>query len=164
MIVVSDASPLISLSAVGHLDLLKDLFGEVWIPDAVLDEVRESGAGRPGSSEVGALAWIKIESIRDSTLMRALLEDLDRGEAEAIALGVQVAADLVVMDERRGRNAAKRLGLRVVGVLGMLVAGKNAGLIPSVGAVLDRLVAEAGFRVSSALRDLVLRSVQEDSS
>lgn len=96
--------------------------------------------------------------------MNALQLDLDKGEAEAIALAVESEAGLLLMDERRGRRAASRLGIPVVGVLGILVKAKETMLLPAVKPVLDDLRSKAGFRVSRQLYERVLQEVGESSS
>ena len=130
MIVVSDASPLISLAVTGHLELLKNLYGQVLIPEAVYQELTDSDPGLPGTIEVQTLEWIVSHPVTNVIVVRALQGELDHGEAEAIALAVEVQAELVLIDERRARAVATRLGLNVVGVLGVLVEAKHKALIP----------------------------------
>ena len=160
MIVVGDASPLIGLSAVRRLDLLRQLYAEVLIPEAVRDEVRAL-PNAPGAADLLAAEWIRVHPLNDTRLLRALAGELDPGEAEAIALAAEVGADLLLIDERRGRASAKRLGLRVVGVLGVLVEAKEKGLLPAIRPVIDALVYETGFYLSDALRRSVLDRVGE---
>jgi predicted nucleic acid-binding protein len=161
LIVVSDASPLISLGAVGRIELLRQLFGEISIPPAVLQEVTEAGAGRPGAFEVQTAGWIASRTVESEFLPRALEGELDRGEAEAIALAVQLRAHLLLVDERRGRRVASRFGLKVVGVLGILVAAKRQGFLLKIEPVLGDLREKAGFRVSPALYQRALEEVGE---
>lgn len=123
MPVVTDTSPIMNLAIIGELSLLRDQFGEVLIPRAVLEELRVE-ENLPGSQSVrDALkaGWIRIEAVKQDPLVRAMERDLDKGEAEAIALAMQVNADWVLMDERDGRKAAKSMKLKVVGVLGILL-------------------------------------------
>lgn len=90
MIVVSDASPLISLAIVGHLEVLRHLYERVVVPGAVYQEITGSGPELPGASEVQALEWIVSQPVQDDVVVRALQGELDHGEAEAIALAVAV--------------------------------------------------------------------------
>jgi predicted nucleic acid-binding protein len=99
--------------------------------------------------------------VMDHALVVALQMELDEGEAEAIVLTKELAADLVLLDERRGRVVASRLGLRFVGLLGVLIEAKQKGSIPAVKAVLDDLVAKAGFWVSQQLYARVLQAAGE---
>ena len=153
MIVVSNSSPLISLGAIGRLDLLHELFGEISIPLAVLQEVR--------SVEISTESWIDPREVESPTLPQALESELDRGEAEAIALAIELKADLLLMDERRGRRLAARFGLKVLGVLGILVDSKRNGLIEKVEPVLIELQKKAGFRISPELYRRALQEAEE---
>jgi uncharacterized protein len=161
VIVVSDASPLIALAAIKKLDLLRALYREIVIPSAVFDEVTAVRQTAPGADELRAATWIGVRQAGDRALVEALSMELDAGEAEAIALAVEVEADLLLMDERRGRIVATRLGRPVVGVLGVIVEAKAAGLISAVRPVLEALVGEAGFRISSTLHERVLAAAGE---
>ena len=158
MIVVSDASPLISLAATGYLEILKQLYEQVIIPEAVSQEITGSTPDLPGASEVQTLEWIIAQSVQDHVVVRALQSELDAGEAEAIALAVELQADLLLIYERRARVVATRLGLNVVGVL---VEAKHKSLIPHLKPILDVLITRAGFRVSPQLYERVLQAVGE---
>ena len=140
MIIVSDASPIISLAAVEKLELLRFLYGRVFIPEAVYHEIAVVGRDQPGASEVQLLDWIEIRSVTEQHLVRSLQGELDVGEAEAIALALELKVGFLLVDERRARKAAHRLGLEVVGVLGVLVEAKQKGLIHSLKPVVDDLV------------------------
>lgn len=161
MIVVSDTSPLIALATIGKLDLLKQLYGEVLVPRAVHDEAASVRPEAPGAMEVRSASWIHVRAVNDQLLVAALSLHLDVGEAEAIALAVESDADLLLMDERRGRLAAMRLGRRVVGVLGALVEAKQRNLITHVRPLLDTLATDAGFRISPELHARVLEAASE---
>ena len=87
--------------------------------------------------------------------------NLDKGESEAIALALEMNADLVLMDERRGRFMARRLGLEVIGVLGVMVEAKHKGHLDKLKPALDELVGKAGFRIHDTLYRQVLIAVGE---
>ncbi len=106
MIVVSDSSPLIALADVGQLRLLRDLFSTVLIPEAVYQEIVVQGAGSTGAEAVQSAAWIEQRGVANTGLADVLKLELDEGEAEAIALALESGADLVLLDERRGRQRA----------------------------------------------------------
>lgn len=89
-------------------------------------------------------------------------QDLDRGEAEAIALAVEEEADLLLMDERIGRESANHLGLRYAGLVGVLIEAKSKALVREVKPLLDALRDVAGFRLSQDLYARVLKDQQED--
>jgi uncharacterized protein len=103
----------------------------------------------------------QTRSVSDRTLVEALGNELDIGEAEAIALAVEIQADRVLIDERRGRLIANRLNLRYTGILGILVEAKSKGLIPEVKPLLNALINQAGFWVAEPLRNSVLELVNE---
>lgn len=147
MIVVSNTSPLINLAAVGQLDLLRQLYGQIVVPQAVYDEIVVRGAGLPGAAEVQSGGWIMCRSATEQNVVTALLSELDHGEAETIALAAEVHADLVLLDERMARRVAVRFGLKFVGLLGVLMEAKAKGLIPAVRPVVDLLRSQAGHSV-----------------
>ena len=155
MIVVSDASPLIALGRIGRLDLLKEIFGSLMVPDAVWREVVEAGMGKLGANTVATMPWISRQSVRDTDLVKLLRQDLGAGEAEAIVLARESGADFLLIDERIGRSAAKRLGLTVVGLVGVLIEARERGLLVDTGSLMDQLHGEAGFWISEELRKLV---------
>jgi predicted nucleic acid-binding protein len=161
MSTVSNASPLISLARIGKLDLLRQLYGELTIPSAVWQEVVVEGVGQPGASDVEAAAWIERRAVANRELVRALQQELDAGEAEAIALALEIGAELLLMDERLGRETARHLGLRYTGLIGILIEAKRKGLVGVVKPQLDALRDLAGFRVSDALYTRVLRDEGE---
>ncbi len=119
MIVVSNASPLVGLASIRQLDLLKQLYGKVHIPEAVWREVVINGAGQPGSTEVENAGWIKRHQVANTRLVQSLLQYLDEGESEAIALAVELRAELLIIDERLGRDTARHFGLNFTGLIGL---------------------------------------------
>jgi uncharacterized protein len=161
MIIVSDTSPIINLAAVGQLDLLRQLYQHLIIPQAIYDEIVIAGAGQPGAVEVKAAGWIETRRLRDQALLKVLLLELDRGEAEALALAAELKADLLLIDESKGRAIAARLGFTHIGLLGILVQAKQRGIIGAVKPILDDLIVKAGFWISGDLYRRVLQAVAE---
>jgi hypothetical protein len=159
--VVSNTSPLLNLALIGELPLLQRLFDKVVVPEAVRSEldVHFIGAGTGVGSPLPH--WIETLPVTNQALVRSLSLELDAGEAEAIALAVEMQADIVLLDERLARRVGARLGLRFVGVLGLLVESKRRGLIPFVKPVLDALITRAGFWVGNSLYLRVLAEVGE---
>ena len=131
---VSNTSPVLNLAIIGQLSLLRQQFGEIWIPPAVLEELRV-GEDLPGSQSVREAiesGWLRVEEVRDQPLVQVLQRDLDKGEAEAIALALQVQAEWTLLDEREGRRVAKSLRMKVTGVLGILLRAWREGELPSL--------------------------------
>jgi predicted nucleic acid-binding protein len=159
--IVSNASPLINLARIGKLDLLRQLYGEILLPEAVWHEVVVDGAGQPGANEVEAAAWIGRRSAKNKQLVQALLQELDAGEAEAIALALEEGADWLLMDEPLGRESARHLKLRCIGLVGVLLAAKRKGLIPAIKPCLDALRDLAGFRLKDSLYTRILKDENE---
>ncbi|MBI5253908.1 MAG: DUF3368 domain-containing protein [Euryarchaeota archaeon] len=119
MIVVSNSGPLIALAKLGLLFILKEFFGEVFVPPEVWNEVVERGKGKPGEEEVRKAKWIKVREIEDRLSVEVLCRDIGRGEAEAIILAKKTNA-LLIMDEKIPREIATSLGLEVTGTLGLV--------------------------------------------
>jgi len=156
MTVVADASPLIALARIGRLDLLRTVFGGLLLPDAVWGEVVAAGLDKAGSATVMQADWIERRRVADAGLVLLLMRDLGAGEAEAIVLARETGADFVLIDERAGRTAAKRLGLRVTGLVGVLIEARERGILLDAAAVVDDLQRKAGFWLSDELRLMVV--------
>jgi uncharacterized protein len=158
MIIVSDTSPISNLLQIGEIELLRLIFSRVIIPDAVYHEICEVEANRTALIQ---LDWIERMTVSDTTLRDRLLLTVDPGEADAIALAVELSADYLLIDEALGRSVAKDLGLNITGLLGVLLRAKRDGHITQIKPYLDRLVNEVGFRLSAALIDDALYQAGE---
>ena len=159
---VADSSVLIALSSIGQLSILKRRFvGGVLIHDAVWHEVVEVGGERPGAVEVQESVWIQRRSVKDRDYVSLLCVELDAGESEAIVLARQEQADVVLLDEKEARRVARRLGIHVLGTVGLLIWARRHGLIPSLREQLRALREEGGFRLSWELCLAALRRVGE---
>jgi len=161
MSVVSNASPLINLARIGRLELLPQLYGELIVPEAVWHEVVVEGAGQPGAEEIEAASWIQVQQTKNRELVLALRQELDAGEAEAIALALETEADFLLMDEHLGRETAVHMGARCVGLIGIFVEAKRRGLVSEIRPLLNALRDVAGFWVSETLYRRVLRDEGE---
>jgi uncharacterized protein len=154
MIVVADSGPLIALASIEQFDLLRLLFSKISIPKAVREEVIATQEKLPGAEEVANATWIQVLDIRDTTAVQILRDRLDIGESQAIVLSIELRADLLVIDEARGRRVADAHGLNKTGTLGILVMAKRLGLIRSVVPLLDDLLIK-GFRMSVELYNTI---------
>lgn len=161
MIVVSNTTPLIGLASINQFHLLHAILGEIFIPTAVYHEVvtqgRESGGAKQQVTEAN---WIKTIAVQDELAVQLLLDELDRGEAETIVLAKELAADWVVMDEKKGRRKLSQVGLPKIGTIGILVKAKQVGLISQLHPELERLRSQ-GFSISQSVIDSVLVQVGE---
>jgi len=162
LIVVSDTSVFTNLAAIGHLHLLQQLYDRIFIPTAVYQELIVYPPVS-GTVEVQTLQWLEVRSVRDRAMVEQLQNraQLDPGESEAITLALEINADLLLIDERRGRTEANRLGIRITGLLGVLVEAKQRALISAVQPLMDDLIATSQFRVSQALYSQILAIVGE---
>jgi len=163
MPVVRNTSPILNLAIINRLDLLRQQFGEVLIPPAVLSELK-ADTDFPGADRIREAllqAWLQARELTNVNLARVLNRDLDQGEGETIALALQFGLDTVLMDEHDGRVAAKAMGLTPVGILGVLVRAKRAGALESVESAMRALQDEAGFYIADDLFDAVLREAGE---
>ena len=117
----------------------------------------------PGSTEVQTASWLEVQPIANREVVERLQSKvkLDPGESEAIALALELGADLLLIDERRGRTEANRLGIKITGLLGILVEAKRKKLIVAVKPLMDALIATSEFRVSLALYSQILDVANE---
>lgn len=145
--IVVDSTCLIGLERISGLDLLPALFDPVYVPPEV---AREFGS---------VLPWFSVVAPQDRALVDALNMLVDSGEAEAIALARELG-HRVVLDDRRARSVGLKMGLAILGTLGLLIQAKRAGLISAIRPHLDRLES-LGFHMSHGLREEALRLVNE---
>jgi len=158
LIVVSDSSPVVALARIELLDILPKLYGRAVVPVSVYQEISRPHLQFPLFPE--RWPWLSVQAVNDSRRL-ASLSHLDAGEAEAILVAVEIGADLLLMDERKGRKAAVTMGLHVTGLLGILAEAKRAGLIERLAPILNQLTEHADFWLDPVLRDAVLRQVGE---
>lgn len=159
MLIVSDTSPITNLIQVNQLELLNKMFGEIVIPNKVFEELSVYEGHK---EEIGNQDWILIKSVKNKELVKALEKQLDSGEAEAIILAKELEADLLIIDERKGRKAAEEYGLKIIGLLGVLIQGKKKGHIDKLKPILDELIEEVGFRVGKKLHERILKEIDEE--
>ena len=160
---VSDSSVLIHLGVIGRLELLPALFEAVLVPDAVWQEVVTQGRSKAVVEKVQAAAshgWLRVETARNAALMQTLRQNFHAGESEAICLALEQRADVLLMDETDGREAARNLGLSTKGVVGLLIQAKRAGHLAEVRPAMMQLV-QSGFYLSPELIAQALQEVGE---
>jgi len=164
MRVVSNTSPVSNLAIVNRLGLLKARYEQIAIPPAVHDELQllSHPEGRERLAQALREGWIVVEPVPFPEQAALYLEVLDSGEAAALALALQTGAEVLLMDERKGRGLAQQFGQRVSGILGMLVWGKEHGHVESLTAEMVRLISEARFFIHPALQAYMRAAVGEE--
>jgi predicted nucleic acid-binding protein len=165
-VVVSDASPLICLAAIRRFDLLRLLYGEVLIPEAVWREITRAPAfAAPASLQVATDArnagWLQVATAVNRPLVTQLETVLDPGEAEAIALAVERAPSLLLIDEQEGRQTARTLGVPLTGTLGVLLRAKALGHASAIKPLLTELVEQHHFRLHPRLVQQIVAEAGE---
>jgi len=157
--IVSNTTPLISLLKLSRLDILKELYGEIFIPTAVYKEI-EAGKHKNYYQDLSKIEWIKIIPVKDKQAIKYFL-DLDAGEAEAIVLATELGAHLVILDEKLGRYYAKHAELIVTGTVGVLIKAKRQGIINELKPLLTELTSKDVW-ISDKLIAEILAQVGEN--
>jgi predicted nucleic acid-binding protein len=150
--VISNSSPPIALTQISQLDLLRRLHPRVSIPPAVAREVEPTVAQLP--------VWITVRELAHSLQPSTVAASIGPGEREVISLGLEFGAALLILDEQPARRLAGSLGLRVIGTVGILMAGKQRGFLAKVRPELDRLRA-VRFFMDQELYDRVIAQAGE---
>jgi predicted nucleic acid-binding protein len=158
--VVSNSSPLIHLAKIERLDLLKDYFGIISIPEAVYRECVVDGKNREEVELIRGAGWIKVIRVKNSKLVKLLWASLDEGESEAIALSLEVGADLVLLDDYDAREKARLFGLKITGTVGVLLRANKENKIRLLKEEL-RGLKKTGFWIGSELETRLLQEVGE---
>jgi predicted nucleic acid-binding protein len=161
---VVNATPLIALSLVGHLELLNRLFQQVYVPASVYEEVVGQRDARPGSAIIKQSRWLKIRMPHQSSPIPVALMGLDIGEQDVILLGQEIGADWLLIDERLGRNIAQNMGFQVKGTLGILLVGYQLQLLSKQKAVeaVDTL-GRSSVRLSANLIEWFKTQIEDKS-
>jgi uncharacterized protein len=159
-IIVSDTSPIRALHFLGRVDWLATIFDEVYIPPAVVKELAQPAA-RYLPINANLYPFLLVRPPPNSPRLIQLQEELEEGEAEALALAEDLRADTVLIDEMQGRKVAQEMGLFVIGTVGILLQAKKKSLCPKIAPLLDRLTKELGFFLSVKLRAQALKVAGE---
>ena len=159
-IAVVNTSPIVYLSSINQLGLLKKLFKEVYIPNAVKQELLSGSKDSFGVKEIKTEKWIKPRKIKNKLAKEYLLTDIDNGEAEVIILAEELKTDTLIMDDKLGRKIAKLRDIKVTGTLRILIAAKEKGLLVEVKPLIKRLK-ENGFWISDDVYEAILKEAKE---
>jgi len=150
LIVVSDTTPLSELAKIGRLDLLREIYERVIIPQEVFDEA--TTGTHPATVAVPAANWIEVRVVTDSRQVLALhtSTSLGLGECAAIVLAEELNADRLLIDDLAARREAQLRNLPLIGTVAIVLLAKKLGIIPAVKTLLDDLMTQ-GTRISQKL-------------
>lgn len=154
MIVISDTTPIITLIKINRIDLLEKLFGEVFIPEAVFHELTTNNAFADEAEIVKASSFLKVKTVQNQQSLSILqaVSGLDDGESEAIILAGELGSDALIIDERKGRKIAQKLGITITGTIGILIQAHNENMISTENAKLYlEQLKNSNIRLSEAL-------------
>jgi len=139
--IISNTGPLIALGSIGRIDILRHLFENVIVPEAVDGEMKAGGTHFTGLADYQRCTWIQVQALEDP-LDPLLTNTLDIGEASVIYLARRLQVNLVLMDEKKGRKIARDIyNLQTIGTMRILLEGKRSGLITSVRASINEIKA-----------------------
>jgi len=156
--IVSNTTPIITLLTISKLELLQQIYGKIIIPKGVYEEI-EQGKEKPFYADLSKFDWIIIKSIKDREPIK-YLRDLDKGEAEVIVLANEIKADLVIIDERLGREFAEYFNLKVTGTIGVLLKAKELGFIEKIKPLINQMI-DSGIWLNKKLIDKILNIANE---
>lgn len=149
MLVVSDTTAITTLLKAGLESVLEQLFGTVVIPAKVAEELLRHHPKLP--------TWCVVRQITDDVLLRSVAMTIDPGEAEAICLSLELKADAILLDDRKGRREAEARGLSCLSLPAILLQARREGLISSLREVMDVLASRGNYRLkASALAALLV--------
>lgn len=148
-IIISDTSCLIVLSRIQQLELLKKMYETIIISKEVAEEFGED-----------LPPWVIVKEVSNKSFLRVLVGIVDLGEASAIALALEHEDALLIVDDLKGRKEARRLGLRITGLLGVLLKCKQKGIISEIKPLLEAMK-NASFRISKEIELFVLEKAGE---
>ena len=154
-----NASPLIFLTRVGLLDVLREPADEVFVPDIVVGEIDRRGPSDPAAAAIRSAPWLRVSASPAVSLEMAAW-NLGAGETAVIGMALAYPGSLVVIDDLAARRTARSLGIPLLGTLALVVAAKSIGMIPEVRPILDTL-RQTGMYVSDRLARQVLDQAGE---
>ncbi len=161
MIVVSDTSPVRALIAINKVEILQKLFSQVFIPKAVETELLRIESLKKEIALFLSRQWVIVKNVNHDKEYESIRIVLDEGESEAIALAISLHADLLLIDESKGRQIAKEKALKPLGLIGVLLKAKKENHLSLIKPELDKLMNEHGFWIDEELYSVVLKAAGE---
>lgn len=155
---MADTSVVSNLALVGAAKLLPALFGKLIVPEQVWRELLRGAELYEGLRFLRDIDWLEVRAVPLSASLTELSKEVDLGEAEAIALALELKADLLLVDDSDGRTAAMRHGIPIMGLLGVLIRAKEKGLVERISGWIEELRLNTSFRMSD---ELVLRVLKD---
>jgi len=155
MIIVSNTTPIISLASIGKLGILKALFSQIIIAEAVYQEIKAKESY--GYHEIDQ-KYIQVKAIQGKIYTNLLLSQLDLGEAETIILAKEINADFVIIDEKLGYKIAKNSGLNATRTLSVLLNAKQNGIITEIKPLLDEMISKGRWYSQKVYEQILRRS------
>jgi len=146
---IVDTSCLILLHKVEELKILKHLFDEIYITSEIKNEFGEE-----------LPKWIKIDDPKDDTYKKVLEIEIDKGEASALALSIDLPNSIIVLDDQKARKVAFKINLSYTGTFGLLLRAKKNGIIKELRPILEK-IRNTNFRFSDKLFVLLLKEAGE---
>ena len=154
--VISNTTPLLALAGIGQLELLHTLYGEIIIPEAVVNEI----IYEPAKSMIAGMEWIRKACISDNSSKKLYSSRLHDGEVEVMILADELDAGLLIIDDNAAKKTAKFLGYSVTGTIGVLLRAKNEGMLEKLSPMINELVAN-GLYLSEEVIRLALSRANE---
>lgn len=155
MKIVCDTSVLIAFQALDKLHVLRKIFSHIIIPQGVYSELKA------GEREFNLEDWIEVKEISNIDLYRSLNSKVDEGESETITLALEEKADYILLDDKEARKEAKRIGLKLIGTVGLLLSAKRKGFINSVMEEIEKLEDRIHFRLADDLKQRIVERAGE---
>jgi len=147
---VTNSTCLIGLERISKTELLPQVFTTVFAPPMVVTEIRSY------------LSWLRVQPVQNTATIASLKTQMDPGEAETIALAMELGNVTLILDDKKARRVALEIGLRVTGTLGILLRAKSLGVINEIKPLLGELL-QADFRLSDRLIQEALKRAGEES-
>lgn len=157
LIVVSNTTPIITLLGIGKLEILQKLYGKIFIPQAVAKEVLV-GENKFAFVDLEQIGWVVIKKVENELLLKTFLQDLDEGEAEALVLAIEMKADILLIDEKIGRNLAHKKNIKLSGTLGVILKAKEKGFIESVKPLLSQMLENKIWLSETLIQQILLQA------